>query len=148
MGEIVFTTNPNVGKEEHPLLMRDIAPLFMGVRTHWGEHVGEVSIYISGSKTDWLNQGCVRLHPIIPLGSTNADLRAARALVKLHATYPCKFHMWVEKVFPSWRAGSAIQGRALTALLRSAVFKRGLNPGAYSLHSLRAGGESIISDHT
>ena len=40
-------------------------------------------------------------------------------------------------ISPSWRNGNAINSGHLTPLTRSAVFKKGSNPAAFSLNSIR-----------
>ena len=74
-------------------------------------------------------------------GATNADLCVVRALkAKLQNMFPRKFEIGLNNTFAAWGNGSAITSSQLTALLRSAVFKRGLNPSAHPLHSLTGGG--------
>ena len=119
-----------------------------GVITHWGPHVDEVMVYISGSKTDWLNQGCVRSHSRVDINSPNSDICIVRALTELHALYPAKFEKGKDNCFPTWRNGEGIQPTQVTALLRAAVASGGHNPASYSLHSLRAaGGDRIVQSY-
>ena len=91
MNEILTTTNKNMSEERHPLHMRDIDPPSHGARAHLGNHVGEVSIRISGSKTAWANQGCIRPRAAIPVCSATSDICAAIALIGLQNAYHSKF---------------------------------------------------------
>ena len=86
-----------------------------------GEHVDEITIQISGSKTDWLNRGCVRPHARVSDDWSNADICVARALIGLHSSYPVKFTKSRDAVFATWRIGDSIQPTQLTALIRSDV---------------------------
>ena len=54
MGELFPTSDPNRPPGRHPVLVSDIDPLCGGNITHWGPHVGEITLRISGPKTDWL----------------------------------------------------------------------------------------------
>ena len=99
MSEIAITSNLNLSEDRRPLHMRDVDPLSQGVRAHWGIHVDEVSIRISCCKTDWVNQGRVRSHTLIPLGSANSDLCVARSLVGLRDIRSRKFATGVDKTF-------------------------------------------------
>ena len=67
----------------------------------------------------------------------------AVALIRLHDMRPMKFAFGLGNAFATWRNGACVACSALTALLRSA-FKRGLNHGAYSLHSIRGGGATSL----
>ena len=77
-----------------PISADEIEPLYKISETERGPRMGDLCIYISGSQTDCLNQGCVRPHDRLNGGSGNADIFAARALVRLfqdsHPTSPCK----------------------------------------------------------
>ena len=128
----------------HPLRMGEIEPLVKGKRTAWSGEVDEISIYISGSKTDWLNQGMVRSHNQIPLTEPNSHLCPVRSLIKLWKLAPSKFQRNTDRVFAAWRSGKSIKADRIVALLRMAVFKQGMNPSAFSLHSLRAGGATAL----
>ena len=143
MSEFLDTRGPTPPDDRHPLLVSDIDPLCAGVITHWGDHVDEVVIHISGSKTDWLNQGCIRSHFKVSGGSQNKDVCVVRALTDLYKRYPEKFNNR-EVVFATWRNGEAIKPPHLTTLLRSAVLKNGADPSKYSIHSLRAGGATAL----
>ena len=127
-----------------PLLMHEIEPLCGGKRVDWSGDVDEISIFISGSKTDWLNQGMVRSHNTTPLSEPNSHLCPVRGLVKLWELAPSKFQRNTDRAFATWRSGKPIQADRLVAVLRLAVFKQGLNPNAFSLHSLRAGGATAL----
>ena len=148
MSEFLYTKNKNMSADRHPLYMRDIEPRCVGQATHWGPHVDEVSVHIAGSKTDWLNAGCIRSHTRVPLTEPNSDLCVVRALCKLYEAYPQKFRTSREKPFATWKSGGHVTSGHLTALLRAAVYRRGSNPGAYSLHSLRAGGATALYQAT
>ena len=128
----------------HPLRMNEIEPLSGGKRTLWSSEVDEISIYISGSKTDWLNQGTVRSHNRIPANEPNAHLCPVRSLVRLWELAPSKFQRNTDRVFATWRSGKPIKADRFVAMLRMAVFKQGMNPSAFSLHSLRAGGATAL----
>ena len=124
--------------------MDEIEPMRNGKRVERPGDIGEIAIYNSGPKTDWLNQGMVRSHNIIPQGTKNAHLFPVRGLMKMRKLCPAKFHRNNDRVFASWRSGRAIRpGRALS-LLRMAVFDQGMNPTSFSLHSLRAGGATAL----
>ena len=139
MSEFMDTDNPLMPEGRHPLLVFDIDPMCKGELADWGEHVDQMMIHISGSKTDWLHQGCVRPHTKVSGTSSNSDVCVARALVDLHSAYPEKFSKNRDAVFATWRNGDSIRHSHLTTLLRAAVSKNGSNPLAYSMHSLRAG---------
>ena len=66
--------NPITPEGRHRILISDIDPLRGGKLTHWGSHVDEIMVHISGSKTDWPNQGCVRSHTSVANGDPNADI--------------------------------------------------------------------------
>ena len=148
MSEFLTTNNKNMSADRHPIYMRDIEPRYQGQAAHWGPRVDEISLFISGSKTDWLNAGCIRPHTKIPEGQPNCELCVVRALCELHVVYPNKFALATGSPFAAWKGGGAITGGHITALLRSAVFRKGANPGAYSLHSLRAGGATALYQAT
>ena len=139
MGEMFDNNDKTRPEGRHPLLMSDIDPLCKGNLTHWGDHVGEITIHISGSKTDWLNQGCVRSHTRVNSESPNRNICVAKALVDLFDLYPAKFAKNRDDGFATWRTGEGIPPATANALLRSSVAKNEHNPLAYALHSLRAG---------
>ena len=135
------------GKEtegRHPLHMEDIEPLKDGVRCEWGPGVNGVSIFISGSKTDWLNQGATRSHSKVAPGPPNSQLCVVKALLDLYECFPAKFRKMRGSPFATWRNGTAIPAAYVTATLRAAAFKQGYKSDAYSLHSLRAGGATAL----
>ena len=142
MSEYVVTGKET--QERHPLHMGDIEPLCDGVRCEWGPHVNGVSIFISGSKTDWLNQGATRSHSKVEPGSPNSHLCVVTALLGLFDAYPAKFRKARDAPFTTWRSGEAIPASNITAILRAAAFKQGQKSEAYSLHSLRAGGATAL----
>ena len=87
---------------------------------------------------------------MIPEWASNADLCDVRALGKLRRISPRKFAIGMDGTCATWRNGSAVAISELTALLLSAVLKRGMCPIAYSTHSLRAwgwGGDLVILSH-
>lgn len=90
-GELFDNNDLNRPAGRHPILLSDIDPLCQGNLTHWGPHVDEVTIRISGSKTDWLNQGCVRSHTRVKSSANNRHICVVAALVDLFAIYPAKF---------------------------------------------------------
>ena len=92
MSEFLGSKNPNLPTDRHPLRMSDIDPLCGGKLAHWGNHVGEATIHISGSKNDWLNRGCARSHTRVSDNSPNHDICVARALIGLYEIYPSKFN--------------------------------------------------------
>ena len=142
MSEYVVT-----GKEttqRHPLHTQDIEPLHDGVRCEWGPEVNGVSIFISGSKTDWLNQGATRSHSKVGPGSPNSHLCIVSALQGLFDVYPAKFTKAKDQPFTTWRNGQPIPGTYITATLRAAAFSQGNRTESYSLHSLRAGGATAL----
>ena len=105
----------------------------------------EVSIHIAGSKTDWVNQGCVRSHTQAKQGAPNDDICAVRARKLLHKEFPAKFSKRGDVPFATWRNGTDIKPADVTAILRAAVTKEGNdNTGLFSLHSLRSGGATAL----
>ena len=148
-GKILGTNDPKSGPwgtrwTRNPLLMGEIEPLCDGIRVEWSEDVNEISIYISGSKTDWANQGMVRSHNRIPEGIENAHVCPLRSLTKLWELSPSKSQWNTVRVFATWRPGQAIKPDRVASLLRMAVFAKGLYPSAVSLHALRAGGATAL----
>ena len=131
-------------KARRPLTMDEIEPMIDGKRCEWSEDVNEISIYISGSKTDWLNQGMVRSRNLIPDDVEHHHLCPVRGLIKLWKLRPSKFHRNSDCTFATWKSGKRIQQDRVVSLLRMAVFAQGLNPAAFSLHSLRAGGATAL----
>ena len=148
MCEVLVTTNQNISDGRHPRHMLEIEPRSQGVRDRRGTHADCASIRISGSKTDWVNQGRIRSHTSMPACSANSDLYLARALVMLQNMCPVEFAIGIDKTLATWMRGSPIPGTSLTSLLRYAVFKRGLNPGAPPLRSLRGGGATALCHST
>ena len=148
MSEFLATKSKHAPEGRHPLYMEDIHPLCDGKPTQWGAHVGEISIHISGSKTDWVNQGCVRSHTKVDPESPNADVCVVRAFIDLCNEFPAKFSKRTDAPVASWRNGDTIPADAVTALLRAAASANGNCPGAYSLHSLRSGGATALYQAT
>ena len=141
MGEYLEkNTRTEVGEVNlrHPLLMDEIEPMVNGTTAERSGKVGEISIYISGPARDWLNQGMVRSRNIIQENENNSHLRPVLGLQRLRHLCPAKFHRGKERLFASWMSGKTIRPDRLVSLLRMAVFQHGMNPSAYSLHSLRA----------
>ena len=135
------------GKEtgaRHPLHTADIEPLYDGVKTEWGQHVNGVSIFISGSKTDWLNEGATRSHSRVDENSPNKHICVVRALVALHSAFPAKFANKRDTPFACWRNGGAIPAPHVASIIRASIFKQGRASDSYSLHSLRAGGATAL----
>ena len=66
MSEILDPSNKNMSVDRHPIHMREIEPMANGQCAHWGPHVDEINVRISGSKNDWANAGCVRYRTKIP----------------------------------------------------------------------------------
>lgn len=116
-----------------------------GSRVDWpGEVVGG-AIYISGSQTDWLNQGMARSHSIIPEHENNSHLRPVRGLLKLRRLRPVKFHRYKDKALASCMSvGGGDKTGSGGFAITYGCFQHGLNPSAYSLHSLRAGGSTAL----
>ena len=110
----------------------------------WGPSANGVSIYISGSKTDGLNQGPARPHRKVDDNSPNPHLCVATALLKLREAYPSKFHNARDSPFATCRNGEAMPSNYATSILRAAAFKQGRDSPSYSLHSLRAGGATAV----
>ena len=144
MGEYLTTNSRNCNSERRPISTSDIEPRCRGEPTEWGPHVDEVSVFISGSKTDWLNQGCIRSHSKIESGSPNVELCVVRALIGVFKAFPAKLRKHKDLPFATWKNGSPIPSTHVAATLRAAVFKNGNNPQAFSLHSLRAGGATAL----
>ena len=143
MSEFTDNRGPLPPEGRHPILISDIDPLCKGELAKWGDRVDEITIHISGSKNDWLNQGCVRSHAKVSGDSPNSEIFAARALIELRKCYPAKFNNR-DAVLATWRNGGNINQPHITALLRAAVSKNGSDPAKYSLHSLRAGGATAL----
>ena len=61
--------------------MDDIHPMRKGAPTQRGEHVGEICVRISGSKTEWPNPGCVRSHTLVGPNSPNSDICVVSAFI-------------------------------------------------------------------
>ena len=131
-------------RQRHPLLMSDIEPLIGGKKCEWSERVEEISIHISGSKTDYLNQGMIRSIGAIPVNEPNSHLCPVRALIRLWNIRPSKFYKNIDRTFATWSSGQPMRTEHLVSVLRMAVFSQGLNPNAFSLHSLRAGGATAL----
>ena len=91
------------------------------------------------AKTDWAHQGCISSHTTIP--PEPPMLTYARFVLWeiCRICPPRKFDIGLNNTFVACENGSAITSSQLAALLRSAVFKRCLNPSVYSIHSLRDG---------
>ena len=130
--------------ERHPIYMSDIEPLRDGVRCAWGGGRKRASLFISGSKTDWLNQGATRSHRKLDPEAPNKHLCVVSALQGLYQAYPDKFRMARDTPFATWRNGNNIPGQFIAATLRTAAFKHGYKAESYSLHSLRAGGATSL----
>ena len=139
MSEFLKTHNKNMSQERRPILIRDIAPRAKGVRTRRGTHVDETSVHISGPKTGWMDQRCIKSHAIIPLGSNNSDLCVVRALIDLREAYMIKFSLKTENILASRRHGNFINIGHLAALMWSDVFKKGMSHASFPLHSIRVG---------
>ena len=92
--------------------------------------VGDISIYISGPKTGWLNQGMARSHKIIPECEPNSHLRPPiMGLAKLWAISPAKF-LREYSALATWMSGMPIRPDRVVALLRMAVSRHGMRPTA------------------
>ena len=148
MSEFLVTNSKHAPPGRHPLHMDDVQPLCEGRPTHWGAHVDEISVHISGSKTDRMNQGCVRSHTRVGPESPNADICVVSAFVMLFSEFPAKFSKRTHTPIATWRNGMAIPAEEVTALLRAAAASSGNSPGAYSLHSLRSGGATALYQAT
>ena len=108
--------------------MGEIEPMANGSRAEWSGEVGGISIYISGSQTDWLNQGMARPRNIIPGDECNSHLRPSLGMEELWRFRPAKFLRGEEMVFVSWMPGKPVKPDRVVSLLRMAVFQQGLNP--------------------
>ena len=97
--EFLDAKNPLTPAGRRPILVPDIDLLRGGKLAHRGPRVGEVTLRISGSKTDWPNQGCVMSHTKVSLGAPNADICVVRALAELFARYPAKFSKNRDSIF-------------------------------------------------
>ena len=76
----------------------------------------------------------VRIMPIAP-GAWVATVSALP---------PAQFRGGKARVCASWMSGEPIKPDRGASLFRMAVFQQGLNPSAYSIHSLRAGGAAAL----
>ena len=128
----------------HPILADAIEPLIDGRRAEWPDDIGEISICLSGSATDRLNQCAARPRNLIPTSVPNSNLWPVRRLAKLWKICPPKFQMNREREFATWRSGTPIKPGRVVALLRMAVSEQGLNPAAFSPHSMRSGGATDL----
>ena len=132
-------------KTRHPPTTDEIEPSRDGLRAEWSEGVNEISIYISGSKTDWLNQSMVRSHNLIPSSEPDARLCPVRGLTMFWEIRPPEFRRNTDAVFSSWKSGKPIKADRAVAMLSLAVLKQGFNHTAFSLHSHeRRGRDGII----
>ena len=123
MSEYVVTGKET--RQRHPIHTEDIEPWRDGARCTWGPEVNGVSIFISGSKTDWLNQGPTRPHRKVDPGAPNSHFCIATALQGLQEVYPAKFPKARDQPFAAWRNGNPIPGSYITASLRAAAFSHG-----------------------
>ena len=148
MGGYLETTTqkgPQGGKaSRRPLQTEEIEPLKDGKCTEWHEDVNGIFIYISGSKTDWLNQGMARSHNLIPEGVGDSHLCPLRILIKICEISPPKFQRNADRTFATWRSGKSIKPDMVVSMLRMAAFEQCLCPSAFSLHSMRAGGATAL----
>ena len=145
VGEFLSTNSKHAPPGRHPLHMEDIQPLCGGKPTAWGKHIDEVSVHISGSKTDWANHGvCKITHTRAPPGSPNDDICVVQAFVEMFEVFPAKFSKRTDRPVATWRDGSDIPPDAVKALLRAAAAESGNSPNAYSIHSLRSGGATAL----
>ena len=96
-----------------------------------GQGVNGVSIFISGSTTDWLNQGDARSHSKVGPNPSNSHLCIATALLGLHEAYPSKCHKRRDTPFATWRNGENIPASYVTATLRDSAFKQGYKAESY-----------------
>ena len=117
MSEFLATESKYKPQGRHPIRMNDVAPMCKGAPTHWGEHVGEICVHISGPKTDWINQGCVRSRAKLRQTSPNADICAVRAFLMLFKGFPAKFSRNPEVPVAVWRSGAhqAVGGNRVVA---------------------------------
>ena len=115
MGEFLVTKSKFPPQGRHPIHMDDVQPLCKGAPTSWGERVGEISVRISGSKTDWVNQGCVRSHTRVSPTSPNADICVARAFVMMLREFPAKFRKRADQPLATWRNATPIPAEPVAA---------------------------------
>ena len=119
------------GGDRHPFHTNDIEPMMDGVRREWGPRVNGVCIYISGSRTDWLNQGPTRSHRKVGEDSPDKYLCAAAAVLALFGAYPAKFQNSRGAPFATWCNCVAIPANHATSILRAAALKQGHDSSAY-----------------
>ena len=115
-----------------PLHMGLAEPVIGGERSDWSGNVDAIAICISGSKTDWVNQGKARSPIIIPEAETDAHSRPIRGVIKLRKTFHAMFHMEMEGAFATWMSGKSIKPDRAVSILRMDVSQQGVNPTAYS----------------
>ena len=144
MSEFLTTDKGGGSGGRHPILLNEAEPMCMGSPTNWGDHVDEVCVYISGSNTDWLNQGCVRSHARVSPASPNADIFIAGAFVALYKEFPAKFTKYGDRPVAVWRYNFPIPPASVTALLRAAASIGGGDRSEYSIHSLRPGAPGLV----
>ena len=108
MSEFLATNSNFTPSDRHPLHMGDIQPLRKGSPTHWGGHVGEISVHISGSKTDWLNQGCARSHTLVGDLEPNSDICVVRAFIAMFKEPQAKFGNSGDAPLATWRISAPI----------------------------------------
>ena len=123
MGGFLGANSKSNPPDRRPIHMDDVDPMYQGNPTHWGEHVGEMCVHISGSKSDWLNQGCVRSHTKVCGNSPNADICVAMAFASLFAEAPAKFRRNRDVPVAVWMYATPIQPSVVTSFLRVAVGK-------------------------
>lgn len=90
-------------------------------------------MHISGSKTDWLNQGRSRAHTKVSDSSPTSDICVGREVVSLFAEFPAKFSRNRDLPVAGWGNSTPILPSAVTAFLRVDVGK-----GVISLRNIPA----------
>ena len=148
MSEFLATNSKFSPPGRHPLHMDDIQPLRRVVPTHLGEHVGKISVRISGSKTDWSHQGCVRAHTSVSPISPNSDICVVRAFIMLFREFQAKLSKRGDQPVATRRNATPVPAGSVTALLRAAAAASGNNTAAFSLRSLSSGGATALYQTT
>ena len=136
----------SVDKARRPLNMCEIEPLPNGPRCEWSYEVDEISIYISGSETDYANRRMGRPHNVIPKNETNSILFPIIGLRRLWQLPPAKFRKYTDRAFATWFSGRPISSDRVAGVLRSDVFQQGISPRAFSLHPCALGAAALYRD--
>ena len=121
MSEVLGAKNPLTPGSRRPVRVSDIDPVCAGQPTYWGPQVDEIALRVSGSKTDWLSQGCVRPHSKVAPGAHIEEICVVKALIDLRALYLAEITRNAGSPLATWRNGDRSNPATVTAMLRSVV---------------------------